>query len=149
MTRRAVIAEQCAAGLADDCHQFWIALNGLIALRFDPSCPGLSFQCGLFERFRDGDALVDAQQSLRIGQTERPRWHEHPINDGKECRYDQEEIDHPGHRRVELLDAVPFMTGGRVACMGVALFYRHGTSSSRRMDSAASSNCFLFDGQKA
>jgi hypothetical protein len=75
----------------------------------------------LFERFRDSGALVDSQQPFRIGQAEGPRWHEHPINDGKERRYDQEEIDHPWHRRVELLDAVPFMTGGHVAGIGIAL----------------------------
>src|SRR5262245_46520790 len=61
MAGRAVIAEQRAAGLAHDCHQLWIALNGLIALRFDPSCPGLALECRLFKLFRDGGALVDSQ----------------------------------------------------------------------------------------
>ena len=71
-------------------------------------------------------ALIDAEQAFGIGHAERPRRHQHPVDDGEQGRHDQEEIDRPGHRRVQFLDAVPLVTGGHVAGVWIAFFYRHG-----------------------
>src|SRR5882724_13110204 len=154
MTWRTVVTEQRPTGLPHVFHQTGVGLDFLEALSLNALGPGAALKCGLRQAFADGGALIDAEQALRIGHPERPCWHQHPVNDGEQGRYNQEEIDRPGYRRIQFLDAVPFVTGGHVAGMGIALIYRHGrslygSSSWLRIDRAASSNCFLFDGQYA
>ena len=126
MTRRAVVAEQRPAGLPHDLHQFGIGLDLLEASGLDAFGPDAAFESGLLQAFGDGVALVDAEQTLGVGHAERPRRHQYPVDDGEQGRHDQEEIDRPRHRRVQFLDAVPLMTGGHVAGMGIAFLYRHG-----------------------
>src|SRR3569833_1320520 len=118
-----VVAEQGAAGLADDLYQAWIAPDLAVALRLDLGRPDGTIERRLLEGFSDCGALVPAEQALGVGRSDRPCRHQDPVTDGEERGRDQEKVDHPRHRRVQLLDAVPFMSGGQISGLGIALFY--------------------------
>jgi len=126
MTGPAVIAEQRPAGLPHPFHQSGVSLNILETLGLDAPGPDAAFESGLLHAFSDDVALIDAEQAFGVGHTERPGRHQHPVDDGEQGRHGQEEIDRPGHRRVQFLDAVPLVTGGHIAGMGIAFIYRHG-----------------------
>jgi hypothetical protein len=136
-------------GLAHDLHQSRIGLDRRKVFGLDLSGPDAAIDGGLFQGSRHDAALIDAKETLGVGHAQRPGRHQNPVTDRKQEGERQEEIDRTRDRRVQFLDAVPFMAGGEIAGVDVALLplYRHGVSSSSRMDFAARSNRGLFDGQ--
>ncbi len=99
-----------------------------------------------------GAARIPAEHALRAGGEQRPGRIDDPVAD----RPDDGGVEHPQpparQRRVQFADAVPFMAGGRGAgdarrCPDACCRLPLCQSSSSGMR-AASSNFFLFDGQK-
>src|SRR6185436_3326772 len=130
---------QRAAALANAYHQEPIGLDLGVALLLDLLDPGLAGLLHALHRLHDGAAIVGAQQPLGIGGAERKSRHQEPVAERPDVGHGDEEKDDARDRRVQFLDAVPFVPGRQVARWGIAL-YLHGRSSSSRMDTAAWSN---------
>jgi hypothetical protein len=139
MTCCAIVAEQSVARLAHDRHQRWIGLDRGNAFGLDLLGPDAAIGCCFLQRSRHEVALIYAEQAFRVGHTQRPGRHEQPVAGREQEGQQQEEIDHSWDRRVQFLDPVPFMAGGEIPGVTVAvlLLYRHGLSSSSRMERAA------------
>src|ERR1700745_1541611 len=138
------------SSLAKDRPELRIGEDRRIVLVADLLAPDAALGCRLLQRRGDDLALVDTEKALGIAHPERPRRHQHPVADREQKRERQEKIDGEGGRRVSLLEAAPFMAGREIAGVAVALllfFYRHGLSSSRRIDCAARSKRLLLVGQ--
>ena len=144
-----VVAEQCPSRLTHNVHQARIGLDGRIAIGLDLLRPLIAAKRGLFQGFLHIPPIIKTQQSLCVCHANRPSGHQYPIAEGEQRGQNQKEIDRAGDWRIQLLDAVPFMPGGHVPGMKIAFLYRHGLSSSRKMEVAARSKPFLFDGQYA
>jgi len=94
-------------------------------------------------------ALIDAKQPLRIGRPQRPGRHGDPVADREQGSDGKEEQHHLGYRRVQFLDAVPFVAGGPAARDRIAVVHLHGLSSWSMIERFALSNRIRFPGQNA
>jgi hypothetical protein len=136
-----------ADGRSGAIHQFFIGLHRAVVQPGKPLRPNGAVLRGIFQALGERFALVDSQQAFRVAESDRPGRHQQPVDDSEERGGDQEEKHDLGHRRIEFLDAVPFMSGRHMAGMRITLAYRHGLSSSSTMLLAARSKRFLLDGQ--
>src|SRR5690606_21703714 len=97
----------------------------------------------------DRRPLVDAEKAPRIGRSERPGRNEEPPGDCPDMRHDEEHQHTARNRRVQFLDAVPFVAGRLAPTAGIAFSFCHGLSSRSRMLCLARSNRFRLEGQNA
>ncbi len=102
---------------------FFLIVTALFAVIYwilMPAWPlGVTYTKGLL----GNDQRTIVAESLKQAALERGVWTKR-----EQGGHDQEEVDRPRHRRVQFLDAVPLMTGGHVAGIGIAFFYRHDRS---------------------
>ena len=149
VARSAVVTEQLPPCVAHGPHQRLVGEDRVIGLVLQPCRPARALLLAVDDPGFDRRLLVYTQKPLRIGHAKRPGRHHKPPEDRPDVGDDQEH-QHPARdRRIQFLDAVPFVARRLAPGDGVAFYVRHGVSSRSRMLCLARSNCFLFLGKKA
>ena len=144
----AVVAKQLMPRRPHRAHQRLVGAHRVEGKRFDLLCPGKPQIRALGDRGFHGGLVIRADDTLRIGVSERQSGIEDPPEDGEQMCRDQEQKDTTRDGRVQLLDAVPDVSRGFSPADGIDLFHFHGPSSSSKISRSARSKRSRLEGRK-
>ena len=116
----AVVDEQRGSGLPHRMHEARVFDYGVDRLRCDPGKPEAMGIVGGTDGFQDLGPLVVAKNSPGVRSDKGPGGHENPVGDGEGNGCRKKKPDRPWHRRIQLLNTVPFVAGGWPARVRVA-----------------------------
>ena len=150
VARRAIVGEGAAAQRAGEVEQ--------LRRRFRSACSeaaasfaiiGPRCACSAARSVATADARMPVEDAVGIGRHQRPGRIDDPIAD----RPDDGRVEQPQpparQRRVQLVDAVPFVAGRADAAARASAGFARSCQSSRSGMRADSSNCFWRDGHSA